>query len=191
MSDPKLLNDCFDHKPIDLSCRELRRAYNASLAELSRHHGIICFSESWRSPVMWAHYANSHQGVCLGFDISKKIDIKKINYIKSQYKISIEEFYNLSPEEFCDILNSKHSDWAYERECRVFLNVAGLGDRLHPFQNDMKLEEVILGFRSQLRSSDIFGQLEKHGMSDVSIWTARASFKKFQMVVQRSKRKKK
>ena len=28
--------------------------------------GFISFSDNWHSPLMWAHYAANHTGVCLG-----------------------------------------------------------------------------------------------------------------------------
>jgi hypothetical protein len=34
--------------------------------------GILCLSERQDNIAMWSHYANSHRGFCLEFDVSKK-----------------------------------------------------------------------------------------------------------------------
>ena len=31
--------------------------------------GVTCFSEERDNIIMWSHYANSHKGICLGFDL--------------------------------------------------------------------------------------------------------------------------
>ena len=36
-----------------------------------RNFGLICFSRCWRSPLMWAHYAQRHEGLCLEFAIDQ------------------------------------------------------------------------------------------------------------------------
>lgn len=41
--------------------------------------GFISFSDNWKSPLMWAHYANNHTGVCLGIDV-KYEELEKITY---------------------------------------------------------------------------------------------------------------
>jgi len=30
--------------------------------------GLLSFSESWKSPVLWSDYAAGHKGICLGFE---------------------------------------------------------------------------------------------------------------------------
>jgi hypothetical protein len=34
--------------------------------------GVICFGAEYKNPVMWAHYADNHRGVCLGFDTDER-----------------------------------------------------------------------------------------------------------------------
>lgn len=65
------LNDPFEMKPHSLADTEMRRITALLEREYFPHKGLLCFSDNWRSPVMWAHYADKHRGVCLGFDIAK------------------------------------------------------------------------------------------------------------------------
>lgn len=34
--------------------------------------GVVCFGADYKNPVMWAHYADNHRGVCLGFDVDER-----------------------------------------------------------------------------------------------------------------------
>ena len=38
-----------------------------TIIENDLHYGVICFSAIWNHILMWSHYANSHQGFCIGF----------------------------------------------------------------------------------------------------------------------------
>lgn len=38
-------------------------------SHFNKNKGLLCFSDNWKSPVMWAHYAAKHHGICLGFDV--------------------------------------------------------------------------------------------------------------------------
>jgi hypothetical protein len=37
--------------------------------ELFRHYerGVCCFSRTYSSPVLWSHYGDNHQGLCIGY----------------------------------------------------------------------------------------------------------------------------
>src|SRR5258708_5524793 len=69
ISEVHTLNDTFDLLPFDLSDPELRKGVIASRNEFGRNQGLLCFSQHWHNPVLWAHYADSHEGLCLGFDL--------------------------------------------------------------------------------------------------------------------------
>ena len=53
---------------------------NAHVDHIERSTGIICMGKHWHSPLMWAHYAGNHTGVCLGFDVPDELayDIKYV-----------------------------------------------------------------------------------------------------------------
>ena len=37
----------------------------------SEHFGILCLSETWNHPLLWAHYAEGYHGICLGLRSEK------------------------------------------------------------------------------------------------------------------------
>ena len=62
------LNDPFEVDtivpPNDCLGKELAKL----MKEFSTSCGLISFSKEWNNPVQWAHYADGHKGICLGFD---------------------------------------------------------------------------------------------------------------------------
>lgn len=81
----------------------------------------LCLSQKRDSLLMWSHYADSHRGICVGFDIdelqSNFEHIFRINYQKKFPEISILD--SNQPLKFLSAFNTKHPDWSYEEEIRV------------------------------------------------------------------------
>jgi len=81
--------------------------------------GITCFSKSYMNTLMWSHYANKHNGLCLGFCFKKcggngfiQAVVKYATEIKSvkYYRDSVYGIYNW--------LFTKSHIWNYEQEVR-------------------------------------------------------------------------
>jgi len=75
---------------------------------------------------MWAHYADSHKGVCLKFDILEDTDLfspaKKVEYSK----IYPEYDYLTNKNDFVNqMFYTKSEDCAYEGEVRVLKDKKG------------------------------------------------------------------
>ena len=73
------LNDPFELMGVDLSNDYDRQAINFLKEEISSDKGIVSFSENWTNPLLWAHYADCHRGLCLGFDVSDS-HLMKVKY---------------------------------------------------------------------------------------------------------------
>lgn len=81
---------------------------------------ICCLSAVCDNILMWSHYAKSHEGICLEFDLLKDLQafspIRKVKYV-SQYR---PMNYGLEMEELISqIIERKSHMWAYEQEYRV------------------------------------------------------------------------
>lgn len=80
--------------------------------------GIFSMSERNDSILMWSHYADSHKGICIGYD--KESFLKNNSCIKVQYKKHLPEFSlkktykNYIPR----IYRYKFWAWNYEKEWR-------------------------------------------------------------------------
>src|SRR6267142_5073888 len=70
------LNDPFELKSVNLCDPVHAQAFDGTedsegyKAAMARRFGVLCFSEVKTDVLQWAHYAEYHRGICLGFDVS-------------------------------------------------------------------------------------------------------------------------
>ncbi|MEN3756666.1 DUF2971 domain-containing protein [Aeromonas veronii] len=125
----------FDEKL--LKDKKFREDVKKSYQIVSNQFGIISLTETHRNILMWAHYANSHKGVCIGY---KKTFIdelnhrehpisdewkgiytpEKIRYDSKRFELEIdsEETEN---EIIMQAMLKKSDDWIYEKEHRCIV----------------------------------------------------------------------
>jgi len=92
---------------------------------------IACFTESNINLPMWSHYADSHQGVCLEYDltsINNKYIVDRLFPVlyKSALPNGVETYLNRTVNENNlseYILVHKLKDWEYEKEWRLILSL--------------------------------------------------------------------
>lgn len=82
---------------------------------------IFCIAEKCDILLMWAHYADSHKGVAIGFDISKLED--KFFPYKVKYDQQIPQIKYLTEKNnfLMKWALTKSDHWAYELEHRMIL----------------------------------------------------------------------
>ena len=83
ISDFSNVNDPFELLGIELRDEVVRKAVNFEKSKISEKYGLLCFSEDKYNPVQWAHYADNHKGVCLGFEIDEK-KLRKVKYVSER-----------------------------------------------------------------------------------------------------------
>lgn len=180
------LNDPFELLGVELSDRNARKALQFEKDQFSSSHGLICFSADWQDPVQWAHYAENHKGICLGFDIDNKI-LKKVSYVKYRLKYDLIN----SSDRINKLLTTKFYHWSYEKEHRIIIPIDKLtaenGLYFESFSNKIKLKEVIIGCQSKLTQSDILKEF-KMKPDNVRIINTRPAFRQFKIVWDRSKK---
>ena len=85
---------------------------------LNFKHRIFSTAVEYDNPLLWAHYANSHKGFCVGYEEQDIIDISdclsSMNYSEHQPSISLDD-----PKSFEQLLFVKSTHWNYENECRA------------------------------------------------------------------------
>ena len=150
------LNDPFELLGVDVRDKKLRAALRATKKKINESKGLICFSKSWRNPLMWGHYAEKHTGMCLGFDIPDNL-LAPVNYAKNRLKIAIDPVIKRPKptEKFMKkLIRTKFSDWGYEDEMRLFVGLdhdtVESGKYFLPFSEDLMLRKIILGPRCEL-----------------------------------------
>lgn len=172
------LNDPFEFLGADLSCPEKRSALRTAKQELSRSHGLICFSKTWTNPVLWGHYADRHRGICLGFEIPDDLP-RQVSYVNSRFTWPTQMDENFVMR----LLFTKFVHWSYEDEYRVYasLNESENGHYFYNFSKEMKLKRLIVGPESDVSRDVVLSVLADIG-NEVEIFKARAAFRSFQVV---------
>ncbi len=181
------LNDPFEFLAVSLTESNLRQALLNVKRDLAQTKGLICFSETWRSPLMWAHYAADHTGVCLGFDIPDD-RVHAVKYVARRDDPPPPK--DMLTQEFAQgLFLKKFSHWKYEQEYRavVALSDCQKDDGLYfvPFSDELALRQVIVGSESKFQREDIESAVG--GIRDVEMFKARPAFRTFRIVRQQRK----
>ncbi|MEQ1760901.1 MAG: DUF2971 domain-containing protein [Vicinamibacterales bacterium] len=161
--------------------RRLRAAFNAS-------QGLLSFSTDWSNAVMWSHYADKHKGICLGFDV-RRSQLQQVRYEDSRLRIALDESADpasLSSELQRQLTCTKAKAWSYEDELRRFIDLrsAVFEPPRHfiPFDDDMRLAEVILGDRCTQNLEAVRTRLE--GKCPLALaFKVRLAYRSFRVVL--------
>ena len=114
--------------------------------------GVFCLSASDTNVLMWSHYGDNHQGLCLGYSVSEQITgnhkykVHKVNYAGSRIAKTQDLDRMLGGDANSrDAIDeaaylAKAEAWSYEDEWRI-LGPAGNQKGV------LNLEEIIYGFR--------------------------------------------
>ena len=127
---------------------------------MRKNCGVSCFTTSPESPLMWAHYADSHMGVCLEWDlpewdskeffslpatVKKEIPLilKKVEYLDER---PVSKFFGNEDQMGKNLLKgifTKSIDWKYEDEYRLIeLRYTGISN----YSPD-RLSGIIIGYK--------------------------------------------
>ncbi len=175
------LNDPFEFHPFRIDTKEERVEWKRMRDNLWAKKGIISFSERNSNPVMWAHYAENHSGLALGFDVS---DASRVNYvgvrrIAPSLSSVVDQHDAASIKE---ALLTKYWHWRYESEWRVFVQIEDEPDEkglsFYPFDGHLMLRSVHIGCRSEIKVDDI----ERIVGDSVEVALMRPAFKSFSVV---------
>jgi len=94
--------------------------------DLLHRKGCTCFSEVKDNILLWSHYTDGHKGICLEFDAASPLFSKarKVNYSLEFPKVDPVKYLYGSREEKIEEglkpLFTKHEQWSYEKEWRLF-----------------------------------------------------------------------
>jgi len=181
------LNDPFDFMCVDMSDREIRRAFNKTLSDLSETKGVLCFSRAWDNPVLWSHYGDKHKGICLGIDVPDEMVII-VNYEPKRLQVDIRKDFNegeIGEKMMRRVLATKFEDWQYEDEIRVFVDLkesdSKTGLYYKDFGEDLLLKEVIIGPKCHFSVSDLDNVLTKYD-EEVKIIPSRLAFRSYKVI---------
>jgi len=185
------VNDPFELLGTRQTDQEERRHFAALYEHWVKTLGFVSFSDNWKSPLMWGHYAGNHTGVCIGIEIPAK-RVLPMNYQPER----LELLLNMPPLEAAvdaeiikQVVTTKFHDWAYEHEWRYLSKLEHKDDvtgfHYVEFSPDFELREIIAGARCERSLADlrrqVFGNTET-----IRVFKVRAAFGAFSMVRQKA-----
>lgn len=165
-------------------------------SEENLRHGFISFSRTRTNPVLWAHYADNHKGMCLEFEVDDSL-IQPVEYKRSRLDLDdLEVRKRLASDRWEDKLfqfTTKFSFWRYEQEYRAFQDIADPrttmenGIYFEPFGEIFSLKRVFLGWNyDQTKCARKLSTIKDIG--SVKIDYVRPSLKSFHMIIDRNPR---
>ncbi len=146
------LNDPFEFIHFDTSSYVTQTVLKERRRKANQRFGLICLSERFDDPVQWAHYGDSHRGMCLGFEVAEA-NLIKVEYVESRASLDIfRNSLDLSIAEFLrQALSKKFKHWQYEQEHRLIVPASKTTSLIfHPFSEEFRLTDVLIGSRSKL-----------------------------------------
>lgn len=184
------LNDPFELMSFNIAGADERYVFKKLRDHWETSLGVVCFGKHWRSPVMWAHYARSHTGVCLGFDVPDDKP-RKMVYEPERIKWAVElakPLRGIDTQLLEKVVTTKYEQWAYEEEWRLFAKLEEPdqinGEYYLNFGPSLALREIIVGARCMC-SVGSFKKLVGDVEQSVEIFKARPAFETFTMVRQK------
>jgi hypothetical protein len=139
--------------------------------------GAMCLSRNCTDPLLWAHYADKHRGICLGIDIPD-------NTVECNPVVYVGERALMDPQQgsLGQKLFTKYEGWKYEDEVRLLKWLEPQGHTFVDFNNeDFIFRQVILGLRSTQTKQSIENRLRGY-RHDVEILMATLSPDEFRII---------
>jgi Protein of unknown function (DUF2971) len=153
---------------------DIAHHFQAVINRLNGWCGVLCFSRDWQNALLWSHYADKHNGMCVGLDVGPKTQVSTPLHVKNRKKFdadmltllkaakslaAIKKSGKLPPNCVAAIrrlLLTKFEAWKYEDEVRVFCELKNEQKRgCHYFAElDDNFRPVSLMLGPRCRTSD-------------------------------------
>jgi len=156
----------------------LEKVYSQFVATV----GIYCLSEKKDDLLMWAHYSDSHRGLCLEFRASEEG-----SFFWEVFKVIYQDDYPVvnmmrvgEPEEFRKALLTKSAHWSYEQEWRILKMEDEGGPGSYHFPPEA-LTGVIFGALMKSKDKEMVRDWLRTYPSTVSVYQASLNGKRYQI----------
>jgi hypothetical protein len=152
---------------------------------------ISCFSRNPDQPLMWAHYANKHTGICLIYDreilmeglkdIDNSFKYCSIDYDNQPIIELIELDDNIEYKSNIPLISTKSIHWKYEDEIRIYSkrnnHLENNGSAISVYKSALK--GIIYGARMQEEDIDAVSKLinNDHLYTNVVEYNANLDYK--------------
>jgi hypothetical protein len=192
------LNDPFEFVPGITGLRDdapkdyVREQLAKTQPDLNSTLGLLSFAASCREPTLWSHYAESHKGIALCFDILRNSKVLDPVSYPDPSKRPVYHPGNPDESAFVEFvkktITTKALGWKPECEWREFVHFACSdcrfenGNYFVPLTDDAReLAEVILGCRCLFDKNYIEQTLKQNGFENVRVVRAKLSIDTFEV----------
>jgi len=171
------------------SMRDMAPPLCATIYEaLNRNVGILSLTEVPDDLLMWAHYADSHRGILIGFDERhaffnrRRSENDEFYFLRKVFYADIPPAPSILTIEGNAMFVTKGTKWAYEREWRLLaplkdssrcVKVAGDSVHLYSFPPDA-LTSIVIGARAVATMEDAVRKILCANASLSSVAVSRA-----------------
>lgn len=113
---------------------------------------IVCFTDSYDNHLMWSHYGDNHQGICIEYDYNKLLSQNKID-LQLYPVIYTDNIQNIIKNKKCDtkilsLVNfMKSTCWKYEKEWRFMLTNKNYDYITNEYCKKLPINSIIFGCR--------------------------------------------
>ncbi|MBL0657493.1 DUF2971 domain-containing protein [Aeromonas dhakensis] len=138
--------------------------YISTYTEVSKSFGVTALTETHRNILMWAHYASSHRGLCIGYksdffdrlnklpkEYSSNTPIYMPKRVIYDYKRFDSEQHDSSHTTYDLIMRAmmtKSDEWIYEKEHRCIIPFSWADKFIKTEDVSFSTEQIIEGFLS-------------------------------------------
>lgn len=152
-----------------------------SLLSSNKKIGIYSLSKTYLDELLWAHYANSHKGFCIEYDLdtliktfkTEKIFSFPVIYNKIPPEITIKDMSIKNNDLIHKLSGFKSKRWEYEEEYRIITNYFGKQS-----YNYHALKSIYFGLRiSEAHKLEIFRTLSDRNIKFYQIQHLPKSYK--------------
>jgi hypothetical protein len=185
LSDINDLNDPFEFLGLVSDNPETIEEFTRMKAQVAENTGLLCFSEDWKNPVQWSHYADRHRGLCLGFDVPEEL-LAQVTYVSERLDRVPEKGADTQEKEqfVLKVATTKFSHWSYESEYRLFVRLdtkdEETGHYFFNFSQELALREVIVGLACGVTQADLREALGSL-IGEVEVFKAVAALRRFEV----------
>jgi hypothetical protein len=162
------------------------------LANQSKAFGLMCFSATFKEPVLWSHYADKHRGVAFEVEYDCKPDNPiEIKYPPERLVVDGARYADLQQNEpalreyllpfMKPMMSRKSPSWEYEKEHRIYFDLSkepniktSCGHYFIPIPDNF-LTRVILGYKCPLEEQYVAKALQRSGLGLTKVTRAKIS----------------
>lgn len=153
---------------------------------VDRLFGIYSLTNNNNNFLMWSYYANSHKGICIGFDSEKLFKITEgtigaVTYSENLPQMHLSDI-NKAYSFYERLISTKSSDWSHENEYR--LTKIGLANKIITVPLNT-IKEIIFGCKTEFDQKRDIVEFIKANNKDCKIFEASMSKSKFKLDITR------